>query len=443
MKRIVVLLLFGLLLIGLKAEGYQLEELIETGMQNASSIIRSEISRDNAYSSHTSSWLSFLPDVNASYGRVRSLSYSDNNANNNNGSKYFTWDDENKDYTTSESSSYGISKSISLNEGDYFHFRNTLIDKKVADINMDIAKKDLAYTIIEFYLNILQAQKTLEIQEENLALQERVLAEIAIQVQQGRKTTIDLNQADIDKIDSEIQIENLTNSLKNMRANLFNMLRINDNGSEFSDVAIAIEPTESLPSYEEIVPDSKNNPFSFRIDYLNLKSMKINEWQYKLNFLPTITLSASQKHSSVTDEPLKYDTKQQSYSLGISASYSLWNFFNQRENYRRYKNSMRLTELSIEDNISDYKSQYNQLMRNLEYLHKAKDLYERKVQQSNENLSVANEKYTLGLIDLIELDRSRISNLQARISQNENFYSILKSQEQLNKLLSLPIMGRW
>jgi outer membrane protein TolC len=79
----------------------------------------------------------------------------------------------------------------------------------------------------------------------------------------------------------------------------------------------------------------------------------------------------------------------------------------------------------------------------LNFLHRSKDLYERKLAQSSENLSVSTEKYNLGLIDLIELDRSRISNLQARISLNQNYYNILKKQEQLNQLLSAPIMNRW
>ncbi len=423
MKRIAFIIAMGLLLISLRAEGYKLEELIESGMSKASSIIRSEINRDNAESSHVSSYLSFLPEIGATYNR------SGNETNN--------------IYTNSEGSSYYVSKSVSLNEGDYFQFRNTLIDTEVADINYEIAKKELAYNIIESYLNILQTQKELEIQQENLALQERVLAEIVIQAKQGRKTSLDLNQAEIDKIDSEIQIENLTNSLVNMRANLFNLIRVEDSGASFSDVTLNIIETSNLPEFEEIEADGKGNPLSFQADYLNLKSMKINEWQYKLNFFPSINLTASYNQTSVADEPFEYDETGESYSITLSASYSLWNLLNQNENYRRYKNSMKLTELNIEDNINSHKTQYDQLIRNLEYLHKAKGLYERKVAQSSENLTIANEKYTLGLIDLVELDRSRISNLQSRISQNDNYYSILKTQEQLNKLLSLPIMGRW
>ncbi|MBN2829074.1 MAG: TolC family protein [Candidatus Cloacimonetes bacterium] len=419
MKRFTVLLLIATLAIGLFAEGYTLEQLIEEGMGNASSIRKSELNMDNANSSHNSSWLNFLPEAGVSYRKT-----------------------ESKD-GDSESGSLSVSKTIALNEGDYFQFRGSEIDRSIAEISFDSAKKNLVYSILEAYLNILQTQKELEIQQENLALQERMYNEISLQVNQGRKTALDLNQTEIDKIDSQIQIDNLTNTLINLRADLFSMLKLDDNGSEFTDVNIPITPPENLPAPKELKPDNNDNPFNFKIDYLDLKKMKINEWQSKLNFLPTITVTASYGQGSVNDEVLEFKNYDESYSVQLNASYSLWNIFTHGEDYRRYKNSLKNAEIDLQDNIDEFYNQYNKYIRELGYLHKTKSLYERKASQSAENLAVANEKYTLGLIDLIELERARISNLQARISLNQNYYSILRSQEKLNQLLSAPIMNRW
>jgi outer membrane protein TolC len=329
MRKLAFLLLLATITIGLSAEGYTLEQLIEYGMNNASSIAKSELNKDSAYSNHLSSWLDFLPDAGISYNRFKN------------------------ETSESESASYTISKAISLNEGEYFQFRNTQLERTAADLSLESTKKNLAYTILESYLTILQNQKELEIQQENLALQDKMFQEISLQVKQGRKTAIDQNQTEIDKIDSQIQIDNLSNSIMDMRADLFAMLKMDDNGEPFSEVTLSINSIDALPSVKSISPDNNDNPFSFKIDYLNLKKMKINEWQNKLSFLPSITFSASYDQVSTVDQVSEFDNYNESYSFGVSASYSLWNIFNEGERYRRYRNNLKSTEIDLQDRIEN------------------------------------------------------------------------------------------
>lgn len=419
MKKLIVVILLTMCLNIILAEDYTLDQLIEYGIQNASSIQRSELNKDNSESNHISSWLDFLPSATASYDRS---------------GKYLD------EY---ESGGLSLSKTIALNEGTYFNFRNSSINRTIADVNLETAEKNLAYSILEQYLNILQTQKELEIQQENLALQDRTYQEITLQVQQGRKTAIDLNQTEIDKVDTEIQIESLTNSLSNMRLDLFALLKMEDNNGDFVEVSLPIIAIDDIGLSSELSTEMSFNPHNIYIDYLELKKMKINEWQHKLNFLPSITFTAGYGWDSEDHEVFGTKDYTEGYSLSLSVSYSLFNIFNQGQNYRRYKNSMQTTQLNLEDDIDDFNNQFEKMMREIKFLHKSRNLYDRKLSQSSENLTIANERYTLGLIDLVELDRSRISNLQAQISLNQNYYSILKTQEKLNKLLSEPIMKRW
>ena len=66
-----------------------------------------------------------------------------------------------------------------------------------------------------------------------------------------------------------------------------------------------------------------------------------------------------------------------------------------------------------------------------------------KLSQSAEQIRIAEERYRLGLIELLELDKTRVDYIDADIAYNTNRYQIIQTRENLNYLLSDKLLGKW
>ncbi len=79
----------------------------------------------------------------------------------------------------------------------------------------------------------------------------------------------------------------------------------------------------------------------------------------------------------------------------------------------------------------------------MQYLKRMNELYSEQLAQSREQITQAEERYRLGLIELLELDKTRTNFIETDISYNNNLYSIIAKQEEINYLLSEPLLGKW
>jgi len=70
-------------------------------------------------------------------------------------------------------------------------------------------------------------------------------------------------------------------------------------------------------------------------------------------------------------------------------------------------------------------------------------LNEKKLTQAEENLRMAQEKYNLGTLSLIELEQARVNSLDASLSANKIRFQLLKKIQEWNLLNSLPVLGKY
>ena len=104
---------------------------------------------------------------------------------------------------------------------------------------------------------------------------------------------------------------------------------------------------------------------------------------------------------------------------------------------------LRLAKLELENQIDELRVQYETMNLELEYLQNLDRLYREKLDQSTEQIRIAEERYRLGLIELLELDKTRVEYINSDIQYNNNRYQILAKQEAINNLLSRKLLGKW
>ncbi len=394
------------------AEEYTLEKLIDIGLEKSYDINLENVNYLNSQSELRSSWIGLLPSASISAE----------------GSKYI---DTNLDW--SKSASFKLSKNISLNEPSYYDVRTSILNKRNAGLSLESRRKLIAYTVFNKYLSVLEAQKNLEIQEENLILQQKINDQVEVQFETGDKSSLELQQSKISLIDYEIAVNEAMNSIVKLRKDLFNYLNINDEEFELSapDIDITIESAEFITN---IALQQKEN---------YLKSSKIILLQQKMNFLPSISMTYSVNHDDPNDIYDFENYDRTSNTLSLNASYNIFNLLETRELYLQSKRNHELLEMDLEITKENNTIDLQILLSDLETIKLSKTLYADKLELAEKNLQMAQELYKHGMISLLDLDRSKIEFQNSTISNMNKEFELLRKQEEINLLLSNKILGKW
>ena len=381
-------------------------ELIDYGLNNSLEIKRAIIDNTNSSTQLTNSYLDLLPSGSVSVRKNRSYDLEDN-----------TFD--------SESSSLSISKSVSLNDPTYYNIRTNEISNKNSDLSFENKRKQIAANIFWKYVNVLQDNDNLEISKKNLAILRRTYEISLINFENGNITKYDLQNAELNVLNQEILVDEYENRLNESRHELFTYINMEDDNDELLAPEIGME-IPKIDKYENS---------NLKILANNIKRSKILLRKQRLNLFPMPSLNLNYSYGTGTDV-LDFDTYEDDLSLGITLSYNIFDIPNLRNNYIISKRNLEYEKMSYE--IEEFDNR-----KNIDFALEKLKLQERKLALAKENYQKAEKQYELGLIDLNELETSRVNLFSAQVTKNNKYYEFLKKQEELNLLISDKILGKY
>ena len=414
MKVFTVLLM--LLPILLAAQSYTLDELITYGLENSFSVQKSSLNYESSQSTlNTSKW-NLLPDASVT-GSV---------------TKDFDPAAQTDDLTNS--AGFSLSKTVSLNDGPYFNYLYSSLDTKTAKMKLEQTRKTYAYDVFSAYLKVLSAQKQRSSLEENLQIQTRVWEQSKILLQLGKTTPFEVKQNEIAMLNSNISLMQLDNTIANARKELFALVQKQDEGFPLTELELNVQ--KEIPAF------SIENNADLNILNQELKRINLQLKQNKLDDFPRLNLGYNLDRT-VGGTDFDYDRYNTNHNISLSLSYPLLNIFENSESRTRTNISRQLSQLAIDEKKDQLQRDYDSALRELQYLKRMNELYREQLAQSREQITQAEERYRLGLIELLELDKTRSSYIETDISYNNNLYSIITKQEEINYLLSAPILGKW
>ncbi len=410
------LILIMLLPVIMAANVYTLDQLIEYGMENSFQIQKAELSNTSSQSSLRSAKWNLAPEANLSAGLNQDLDPLSGNSG------------------LTSSAGFEISKTISLNDAAYFNYRYASLETDTARLRLKQDYSSYAYQVFSAYIEALSAAKRKSALEENLAIQNRVWEQSQVLLRLGKTTPFEVKQNEISVMNSRISLIQLENTIANARSRLFALIQMEDMGYPLAELELEID--KAIPSF------STANMNEINILKQELKSDKINLTQNFLEIFPRVSLGYGYSRQ-VSGADFDFDSYNTVHSVNLNLSYSIWNFFTNRESGTRARINQQMTELSISDQIEQSKREYDSATQELEYLLRLDELYSERLEQSTEQIRIAEERYRLGMIQLLELDRTRTDYIEADIEYNANRYQIIKNQEAINFLLSKQILGKW
>ena len=409
----VILMLLPLLL---AAQSYTLEELITYGLENSFSVQKSALSYQSSKSTlNTSKW-NLLPDASVSGGIKKDFDPA-----------------VNTDDVTS-SAGLSIGKTISLNDAAYFNYLYASLDTKTANMKLEQTRRAYAYEVFSAYLKVLSSQKQRSSLEENLQIQTRVWEQSKILLQLGKTTPFEVKQNEIAVLNSNISLMQLDNTIANARKELFALVQMQDESYPLTELELNIR--KEIPEFRT----DKNIDINILNQELNRLNLQLK--QNKLDDFPRFNL-AYNLDRSVSGADFDFDRYNTNHGISLTLSYPLFNIFENSESRTRTKISRQLSQVSMEEKKDQLQRDYDSALRELQYLKRMNELYSEQLAQSREQITQAEERYRLGLIELLELDKTRTNFIETDISYNNNLYSIIAKQEEINYLLSEPLLGKW
>ena len=412
MRRYLIIILLTAIAV-LSANEYTLEQFIEAGLNNSYSIRQKEIMLKNADLSVRSATWNLLPSADLAFSRM------------------------NRDEIYSNSGSLSFARTLTLNEPTLFNYRQSRLDKSIAGLDWQQTRKELVYDIFSGWLDISQVQKEIAIRTANLTILRRILEQSELQMRLGQRTQYEVNQSEINAINAELAIAELNNQLIRLRANLFNKVKLKDDGSPFAVTDTTLSTLQLDTDYVD------SEPLLLSQLKESVRKSKLDKLQQKIGLLPSLYVSGRYEQYSVNNDVLSFQDYEDSYTLSLGVSWSLWTPWTKGSTYGQIRNSLILKQWQLEENEAALDLERENMLREWTYLTETLALNRKKSTQANDNLLIAREKYNLGTLSLIELEQARVNALDAELAVNKITYQLQKKAQEWNLLNSMPILNRY
>jgi outer membrane protein TolC len=392
--------------------GYTLDDLIDVALSNNTTIKQSNLSLNISRARLSSARVNYLPELTGRAGRTESF---DNIMFEGRDTQNFV--------------GFSITKNISLNNEDYFTNKNARHDFAAAEISNQIEVQKILFELIQSYISVLENQKKLDLWEQNIAINQKIFDESVVLERNGRITSVDLRQSEINLLNSFISRLNAQNSLSLSRKRLFDLVNIADKGYEIAEVNLY----EDTPDFtREINFDSI---LSVRLQNEAVEKNRTNITTTRLDFLPQMSLRYDYGRT-LSSSDFSFDRGRTDHTISLNLSYSLNRLWKNNYTHRQaqYLNQHHL--LNTSQLLRDINLRYTQYIEELAYLQQMQVLLENKLEVTTFNREMATERYRLGVLKQLDLDRAIYEYLDTLISQQSNYYQIMLKKLNIDYLLS-------
>ena len=405
MKRTLLAAFFFFSFLNLRAQVITLEEAIATALKNNYDIRLARLDSTSAAIDRSYVFAAFIPQVNGAISK--SWNSNDQKAKLQNGT----------DREASGIRSNNLNASVNMNWLLFDGLRMFATKAKVEEFEVlggltlkNTITESLA-SLINTYYNIVQAKQQLKATEEQMTISsERVtLADRKLSVGLGTKQ--ELLQAQLDlNAQRAARLRQLT-SIEQLKQ-LLNQLMSVDPTTTY-DVLDTI-PINMHMTLEDVFNTAQSSNPSLLVAKKNIDIANLTLKEFKGDFFPTISFNsaytfAKQNNSTVVNPAQALFSQNRGFNYGFTASIPILNNFNVRRQVRQAK-------LGIETQEVAYLSQKLQVELAVYYAFKSYEfqkqslmLEESNIQLAKENVTIAFERFRLGVSTYIELREAQIS----------------------------------
>ncbi|MEA3475639.1 MAG: TolC family protein [Candidatus Cloacimonadota bacterium] len=413
MKKILISIIILSLPTSIPAKTFDIHQVISIGLKNSYDIscqnYNLQTSKQNLYSSY----LTILPSVKYSISSIESKNSSIKSGN------------------------ISLSESISLNDWRYFDIKKGTSALKQREIELQLTRRNFIYNIIQYYIDVLQNKKLLELAAQEVKIAKRNLEETKILLDHGKVSELELQQVEISLSRTLIDSLKAWNNLINSKMELCFAINI-----EYNNI---YDFTEF--DYEFFTPEdfmfSEGKILSIAYEKENSKQARRDYNQNKLSFLPTLSFSVNKDLGWEEKSIFDFERSSNPIKYSLSLSYPLLSPITNLPTHKKHKYQLNKAVLQLNNTIKENKKDFNFALMNFKQSKEYFSLSKKQEELEKIHFEIVNERYRLGQSDLTELENARKELFQIKNEKIQSYYNLILFQEQLNLICNNKMLKEY
>ena len=296
------------------------------------------------------------------------------------------------------------------------------------------SKIDMVNQVTKAYYQLLLAQDSYNVLNENFKLSEANFDIVNKMFEQGLVSEYDKISAEVQKNNAWPSVVSGKNAVELARLQLKVLMGIT------ADIKIIID--DNLANYENEMAQVQNNEIDLNenssLRQIDMQTSMINRQRklLKTSFIPTIALVGSYQYQSISNTNwniAKYNWSDAA-SITLSVSIPLFkasNFTSLKSNkVQLYQlaetrvNTERMLNMQAQSFIDNMTASSEQLSSNKEA-----------VRLAEKGVEISQKRYDIGNGTILELTNSQVQLTNTRLSYNNTIYDYLVAKSELNKVL--------
>jgi len=336
---------------------------------------------------------------------------------NNTYQQYYDGREKSSDAARNDNISAGVALTWTLFDGfDMFMQKKKLSELEgLSEIQLQASIENTASDVISAYYTVITQQKMVEVYREAMTITSERKRIAKAGVGFGTSSELSLLQASVDyNADSSAYIQQVK-LLQNAKIDLNRIL--------CRDLYIPFEVHPEIPiradlNFEQLWElVSVQNP-EIRISRTNLSIALLERKSANSNLYPQLNFTSGYTYSkSQSEVGIMQQNQNRGYSMGINASYSIFDGFIQKHNRSKAQINLESAKIAAEQTELDTKAYLQRLFNDYQTNLQLSAFEKENVALAQRNLSIATEKYRIGSANDIELRET-----QKKLMDAENRY---------------------
>lgn len=304
-----------------------------------------------------------------------------------------------------------------------------------------IQQRGVIRTVKERYIEVLRAEKLLEVVQEALRLSEAQLKQSQTMYELGAKAKVDVLKSRVKMANDKLNLISAQNRLDQARAGLSRALGLDPT----APVRIQEEPfplPDPLPDFEDALSRAlKQRP---EMDWAtwNVKSTQAAVSLQKSGHRPNVFVHGGYSWSDENYGAIRDMFSQKySWSYGFSLSVPLFDGWATRSGVRSARETLRAAENSLEQQRWDIALEIQQALLDLQRERERIELSQESIASAEEDLRYAEESYRLGAGTILEVLDAQAKLTDARNVQAGALYDVQLARLRLDMAMGEPVEG--
>lgn len=283
--------------------------------------------------------------------------------------------------------------------------------EKAQRLDAENDKEEIIQNTIAAYVNLFKAGSAVKLYNENLLQAQQRVKDFTNLEQNGLLARNDLLKAQLQASNIELALLDAQNNLQLSNVNMDLMLGLPETTVLTPDSSL-INQSVSLKTLDEYVQSALKNRKDIEAMDLRKQAADIGVKAVKGEYYPSIALTGGYIAADIP----KVLSITNAVNIGVGVSYnigSLWKTKNKIEEAQGRSNELKATQELVDNNV--------RLAVNKAYLNylssvKKIEVYNKAVEQADENYRIVNNKYNNALATLTDLLEADVAQLQARLN---------------------------